>query len=197
MHNIWFTSDLHIYHKNIINIGRQRFDSIEQMNEEMLLNWNKCVRPEDEVYLLGDVSFTNATRTAEFLNKLHGKIYLIRGNHDSDILKTPCIERFEWVKDIYYLKIQDPEGPDGKHQHIVLCHYPILSWQNIHYGSWMLHGHCHGTLGVDTTKKRHDVGVDNNFFKPVSYERLKQIMSTRIFKPVDHHIPKQENGYNV
>ena len=186
---LWFTSDSHFFHKNIIELGKRPFQSVDEMNETIVSNWNKLVRPEDIVYHMGDVSFGNRALTKELLDKLHGTIRLIQGNHDmkNAVLKKGCVERFEWVKDIYFLKVPDPDGPDGKTQGIMLCHYPIMSWNQMHYGTWHLHGHCHGTLPMDMTKKRMDVGVDPNFFKPLSYERIKEIMARRKFEPVDHH----------
>lgn len=185
---IWFTSDLHFFHKNIIALSHRSFRDVEEMNDQIIKNWNRCVQVNDQVYVLGDVSFGNKTKTRELLNRLNGKIFLVRGNHDHDILKGEgCVERFEWVKDYYYLKVQDTDGPDGKIQPIILMHYPILSWNHMGYGSWMLHGHTHGSLLADPTKKRHDVGVDNNCMRPISYEQVKEIMKEKIFKPVDHH----------
>lgn len=187
MGKIFFTSDLHFFHKNIIELSHRSFRDLEEMHEQIIKNWNRAVTPNDHVYLLGDVSFGSQEKTRNLLDRLNGKIYLIRGNHDNDILKDLCASRFEWIKDYYYLKVQDPDGRDGKIQPIVLCHFPFASWNRMGHGSWNLHGHCHGNLPVDKNLKRHDVGVDNNFMRPISYEEVKEIMKTRTFKPVDHH----------
>jgi calcineurin-like phosphoesterase family protein len=187
--SLFFSADTHFFHKRIVEFARKSFATVEEMNETILLNWNRVVGPDDEVYHLGDVSFGNRTVTRDILYKLHGRIYLVQGNHDmkNAVLKTGCVERFEWVKDMYFLKVPDTDGPDGKTQGIVLCHFPILSWNMMHHGSWHLHGHTHGTLPVNMKAKRHDVGMDNNFLKPISYGRVKEIMSRRVFEPVDHH----------
>lgn len=186
MSQILFTSDTHFWHKNIIELGHRSYANLDEMHAALIANWNKCVKPDDSIYHLGDFSFGGPTKVESILKQLNGIKYLVRGNHDDSVLKDSCIKYFEWVKDIYYLKVPD-ESVEGGSQGIVLCHYPIASWQNMHHGAWHLHGHCHGTLPVDKFLKRTDVGVDNSCMRPVSYERLKDIMATREFRPVDHH----------
>jgi calcineurin-like phosphoesterase family protein len=139
---------------------------------------------------------------------LKGKKYLIRGNHDHKLCKTKELtDYFEWVKDYYVLRVHDKyaNGIDDSeilqyHQSIVLCHFPILSWEGMQHGNWHLHGHCHDSL-PPTSQKRLDVGVDGNYhpndtntgvnpdkyLMPYSYKDVKEIMSKREFKPVDHH----------
>ena len=187
MTKIWFSADLHFNHKNIIEHAHRSFRDVEEMNTRIIENWNRVINPDDHVYLLGDVSMSSRNRTKPLIDKLKGKIFLIRGNHDNDVLKQGCVERFEWVKDYYYLKVEDSDGPNGKIQPVILFHYPILSWNHINYGSWMLHGHCHGSLPFDKTKRRFDVGIDNNYMRPVSYEQVKEIMKQVKFEPIDHH----------
>lgn len=184
---IYFTSDLHFYHKNIIELSHRNFRDLEEMHETLIGNWNTKVKPDDQVYLLGDVSFGSKAKTKALMDRLNGKIYLVRGNHDHDILKGEGIGRFEWVKDYYYLKVNDVDGPDGKVQPIILMHFPIQIWNHRNYGAWHLHGHCHGGLPVDKTLLRHDVGVDNCSMYPISYETVKEVMSRREFKSSDYH----------
>jgi calcineurin-like phosphoesterase family protein len=187
MSKIWFSADLHFNHKNIIAHAHRSFRNVDEMNEQIIDNWNRLIQQDDMVYLLGDVSWSSRTKTVPLIYRLKGRIFLIRGNHDNDILKKDCVERFEWVKDYYYLKVEDSDGPNGKIQPIILFHYPIASWNHINYGAWHLHGHCHGSLPVNKSLKRFDVGIDNTCMRPIEYERIKEIMAGREFKPVDHH----------
>jgi calcineurin-like phosphoesterase family protein len=187
MSKLWFTSDTHFNHKNIIQHCRKSFSNVDEMNEQIIHNWNKVIQQDDMVYLLGDVAWSSRTKTVPLIYRLKGRIFLIRGNHDQDVIKKDCVERFEWVKDYYHLNVPDPDGPNGKIQPIILFHYPIASWNHINHGAWHLHGHCHGNLPVNSKLKRHDVGIDNNLMHPISYERIKEIMATRKFEPVDHH----------
>ena len=86
-YNIFFTSDTHFGHKNIIKFidydgNRVRpFDTWEEADEIMVQNWNSVVKPEDKVYFLGDLCF-NRNYGDKLMPRLLGKKCLIRGNHD-------------------------------------------------------------------------------------------------------------------
>jgi calcineurin-like phosphoesterase family protein len=162
------------------------------MNALLISNWNSRIKPDDEVYHLGDFAFAGITKVVPILEQLNGKKYLIRGNHDYGIAKKPdFLKNFEWIKDYYLLKVHDSfideeENVKQYHQPIALMHFPILSWDGMAHGSWMLHGHCHGSL-PQTKMMRMDVGVDTNNLFPYSYEEIKKIMTLRTIVPVDHH----------
>lgn len=178
MQNIFFTSDTHYFHTNIIKFSDRPFSSTAEMNETMVNRWNSLVTKKDIVYHLGDFSMGNSKMTNEILYALNGTIRLVRGNHDKAI-KGQMLKRFDWVKDYYEAK-----GPDGRK--IVLCHYAFQVWNKSHYGSWHLHGHSHGSL-AKWNVKRIDVGVDTNKFYPYSMDKIEQLMSLRGISEVDHH----------
>lgn len=185
---IYFTSDTHWYHKNIIQYCNRPVQSVEEMNELLIQKWNDRIRPSDEVYHLGDFAFCNRTRAEEIFTRLHGIKFLIRGNHDG---KQVDHLAWEWIRDYYVLKVSDVyETNDDKfasyHQPIVLSHFPMISWDGMVHGSWHLHGHCHGTL-KDTGALRLDAGVDVWNMGPVSYDEIKAKMALRTVVPVDHH----------
>ncbi len=105
------------------------------------------------------------------------------GNHDKRSLNGAVKGCFAWVKDYYELKIEE--------QYVVLCHFPFQVWNKAHYGSWHLHGHSHGNLEEDLTKKRMDVGVDRHGYNllagPLDLNEVKVRMADRSYKAVDHH----------
>jgi len=72
-----------------------------------------------------------------------------------------------------------------------MSHYPILSWNRAHHGSWHLHGHSHGGLmktNQDYYKRRvMDVGCNNIDYTPISYQQVKEIMLKRKVSDVDSH----------
>lgn len=192
---IYFTSDTHFWHKRIIRYCNRPAANVVEMNELLIERWNERVRPTDEIYVLGDFAFAGKSKIREICKLLNGIKYLIRGNHDaysSDFWTGEC--GFQWAKDYYKLKVHDvvevddfPPRFQQFHQPIILMHFPILSWDNMAHGVWHLHGHCHGSLPNPQNLKRMDIGVDTNNLYPWNYEEIKEIMSARVFQPVDHH----------
>ena len=155
------------------------------MNESIVNNWNSKIQANNQVYLLGDVSFGDKDKTKSILKRLNGKIYLVKGNHDK-LSKMEYMDRFEWIKDYHELFVQDPSVNGGR-QMIILCHYAFLVWNRIHHGSWSLFGHSHNNLKFDDGNRRMDVGVDTNNYFPYSYQNIKNIMTNKTFNSYDHH----------
>lgn len=195
---IYFTSDTHFYHKGILRHGRKRsngseFDSVGEMNETLIRNWNSVVNSDDFIYHLGDFAFSGITKAIDILQQLKGRKFLIKGNHDYELCKKPDFQKeFEWIKDIYCLKIPVAGSMTNQIQRIVLCHYAMRIWDQIHRGSWQLFGHSHGNLADIEYLPQMDVGVDanNNYGNglfPISYEQVSNLLTKKTFKPVDHH----------
>jgi len=180
MYNPFFTADLHLGHANAIKYCNRPFTDAHSMNKAIIENWNDVVGQHDHVYLVGDVSFSGLDQTCSMLDRMHGKKHLIAGNHDHSLRRRAEFQkRFVWIVDYHELTVQD-ETIKGKKQFIILCHYPLLSWNGARYGSWMIHGHCHGALAkVERNIKRYDCGVDPNNFKPLRYSDLKTIMADK------------------
>lgn len=84
MSNIWFSSDLHFGHKRGFLYEPRGFNSIEEHDEAIIENWNKIIKPNDTVYLLGDLMLNDNEGGIKKLNQLQGVIYYIRGNHCTD-----------------------------------------------------------------------------------------------------------------
>lgn len=184
------TSDHHFGHSNVIkfckrpfwqdaapeghNFDRQMcgpFPNVREMDEFLIEAWNKKVPKDGVVYYLGDFGFINQDRIITILKQLNGKIRFVRGNHDRNF-KGRALSHVEWIKDYY-----ETFTPDGIR--VVMCHYPMMSWNDAYKGSYHLHGHCHNTLGKQT-KRIVDVGVDcNKDYSPFSYEDICKIMSKR------------------
>ena len=180
MSQVFFTADHHFGHKNIIKFANRPFASVEEMNETMIELWNKKVGPNDEVYHLGDVGLCSQGKLRKILERLNGKIYLIRGNHEKSA--EACHSHFEWIKDYYELVVEDPEHERGQ-QLIVLMHYAMRVWNVSHWGSYMLYGHSHGELPDDPNARSIDVGVDCHDFAPISYAEVKALMAKKSWEP--------------
>ena len=184
--NLFFTSDTHFWHKNIIKYCNRPFSSPEEMNLVLIENWNRVVSKNDTVFHLGDFAFCSPSRYKEILEQLNGKIILILGNHDYRNIKEGYMNLFEGV--YQQLKI----NVDGT-QNIYLNHFPFLcfdgSWSNQEQ-KWQLFGHVHSgprsSSGLDNKRldilfpNQYDVGVDNNDFTPVSYSEIKNRIKNQI-----------------
>jgi calcineurin-like phosphoesterase family protein len=183
--DIWFTSDHHWGHANIIRFSQRPFADVEDMDEALVQRWNGVVKKGDTVYHVGDIFlYKDLQRAHAIRDRLNGQICLIKGNHESVALRMK--DRFAWVKEYAEVKIPDPDAPGGERL-IVLCHYAFRVWNKSHHGSWHLYGHSHGSLPDDPNALSFDVGVDCHDYTPVSYGRVKEIMATKRFVPVDHH----------
>lgn len=180
MSKIYFTSDHHFGHKNIIKFSERPFEDVNEMDEILIQRWNEKVNPEDEVYHLGDVGLSSSGKLRKILERLNGKIYLINGNHEKSA--QDCHSRFEWIKDYYELVVKDDEFERGE-QLIVLFHYAMREWNASHWGTYHLYGHSHGSLPDDPASLSFDIGVDCHDFYPLSYEEVKAIMKTKSWKP--------------
>ena len=170
MNSIWFASDLHFNHDNLKLLKRTCFKDVKEMNITLINNWNEKIRKKDIVWYLGDWGFfKNIVEFEDIIGQLNGKINFIIGNHD---LKKN-IYRIEWLfHSVNYWKLISIER-----QKIFLCHFPMLSWDKMHSGSWNLYGHSHGNCS--SLINQLDVSVDNCNYYPISFEEVKKIMENR------------------
>lgn len=183
---IFFTSDLHFGHKNIIKFCNRPWDTTEEMDEALITNWNSVVGDNDIVFDLGDFAFATNRRWKDILERLNGKHYLILGNHDTT--RWPgdnIINLFERAEQQMFVKIDE--------RFVYLNHYPYLcyggSWKAADYSVWQLFGHVHSgphCTGTDIDRLvnlfpyQYDVGVDNNNYTPVSWDTVKEIITNQI-----------------
>ena len=141
-----YISDCHFGHKNIVAYDHRPFFSVDEMDAEMIRNWQSVVSDNDTVYILGDFCWNNATRWNEILDQLPGYKVAILGNHDQVLVRNKELQK-RFVHVTSYMEIRD-----GKHD-IVLCHFPIPIYKNLHYGWYHFYGHVHETVDYEMTKK--------------------------------------------
>ena len=133
----FFISDTHFGHKNCMAFDNRPFATVEECDAAIINNWNKAVSYDDDVYLLGDMSWHNATKTLKILNNLNGNIHLIKGNHDNKILHNrDIVNRLCEITDYKELCLDKNKG-------VVLCHYPMPCFKNHFRGWYHLYGHVH------------------------------------------------------
>lgn len=160
MRNIWFVSDAHCQHKNVLKYEDRPFSSIEEWDEHFVEQWNRYVKPGDQVYNLGDFIFQwrgrNEDEAERIVSRLQGEHFLILGNHDRPKLYTKTMLRhFAWIKERETIKIKT----GGETIRILLDHYPLRSWHSKFDGVLHVHGHTHGKL--NRLPGTLDVGIDN------------------------------------
>mgnify|MGYP003519755227 FL=1 len=145
MQQIYFISDTHLGHKNIIKHCARPYGSVEEMDEHLIYRINRVVGAGDALYHLGDFGWSGADLASYRRRIWCRNVHLVRGNHDDR--RAIRSAGFASINELLYLKING--------QKLVLCHYPFASWKRntIH-----LHGHCHGELAPKPY--RLDVGVD-------------------------------------
>lgn len=176
---IYFTSDLHLGHANIIKLSNRPFETLEEMDEVLVQNWNKKVKKNDTIYILGDL-IHKSSNPVQYLQKLNGVKHLILGNHDHTWL---C--KVSNPSD-YFASITPMLITSQCNHLMTMCHYPMLEWNGSRRESsptrlgYLLYGHIHNK----TTEQNKDyevlfrknnalnVGVDINNYQPVTFEEL-------------------------
>ncbi|MCF0187295.1 MAG: metallophosphoesterase [Bacteroidaceae bacterium] len=149
------------------------FASVEEMNRVLIRNYNALVHSNDTVYMLGDIAHhMDVDEVNKLIEKMNGKKYLIRGNHD----KQYNMALFEEISDFKTVSLNG--------QYMALMHYPMLSWPKSNSGSLQLHGHIHSDESYNLKNKaegirRYDVGVDANQFLPVSVHQVLDFFEIR------------------
>lgn len=146
-----YISDLHLGHENVIKFDNRPFESLEEMHERIISNWNKVTNKNDTVYILGDFCWETEAGWVKYLKELSGKKVLIRGNHDLKAL-SPKIRR-------YFLDVKDYKEITDNGRHIIMSHYPIpMHKASYNPYCFMLYGHVHNTREERFMRKwRHEV----------------------------------------
>ena len=179
---IFFTSDLHFFHRNIMQFCQRPFNNLIEMNEALINNWNNTVDNDSIVFDLGDFAFAGTGVWKNILDRLNGIHILIKGNHDRTRAPQPSvIEKFAAVYENLTIKIED--------QVIYLNHFPYLCFDGTYRKTdipWQLFGHVHlnsykeKNTGKDFERlkllfpNQYDVGVDFNNYRPISYLEVKE-----------------------
>jgi calcineurin-like phosphoesterase family protein len=166
---IWLTSDTHFDDEKTLIYRYRPFDNVEEMNDTLVENWNKCVNPNDLVLHLGDFAVTDKA-IEKYAPRLNGEIRLILGNHDE--------KRDRDLLEKYFTVVEKPHiinfTYNGEPEKLWICHYP-LQRKNVKYsGIYNCCGHIHDLW--KTARKMLNVGVDVWNFTPIS---LDVVMKSR------------------
>jgi len=176
MANIFFASDHHLHHANILAFKRsdgtpmREFVDIDHMNEHIVNCHNSVVRPGDKTYFLGDVSMSRNAKGLEILGRMNGEKILVKGNHDL----CTANQYLQYFKDIR-----------GSHQFdgMILTHIPIHPESLARWGL-NVHGHLHNNVVVRELSKIPDpryfnVSLEQINYTPISLEEVKKQVKVR------------------
>lgn len=134
----YYIADTHFRHSNVLKFDSRPFFTLEEMEKEMIKNWNNVVTKNDVVYILGDFCWGKEDEWLEILQQLKGHKVLIRGNHDLKNPSTKLKNMFQDIKD--YKEITD----NGRH--VIMSHYPMMFYKGAYdKNTYMLCGHVHAT----------------------------------------------------
>jgi len=180
----WFTADLHLGHRNIIDYCNRPFVSVEQMNHELVRRWNAVVGDDDDVYVLGDLALGKLTETLGLAAGLRGRKFLIPGNHDRCWPGHAKVRQrdyemyeaagFRIMPPQEMMVVRDPNAAPS--YQLLMHHFPYQGDSHDHDryvehrpvddGRWLLHGHIHEKWRVKD--RMINVGVDVWGYAPVS-----------------------------
>ena len=177
---IWFTSDLHLGHRNVIRFCNRPFADEKEMGKSLIENWNNIVGDNDIVFVLGDTFWFNDSHGIKrVLSQLKGKdIYILPGNHDDfDHYYRVDDMRIHLCADIVVVWITEENQPKRE---VWLSHYPMMTWPHRENGAYQFFGHIHSQPdkfdGVDQDLPLHwnqaDVGCDFWKWAPIDIDTL-------------------------
>lgn len=134
---IYYISDLHFGHKNIIKMDGRPFSSIEEMDEHLIQLWNERLTDEDDIYIVGDFAFRNGNTAAWYLGRLKGRKHLVIGNHDRLTIQDRKAMEF-------FSSVEKMESVIDNGRKVSLCHFPVAEWNGKRRGGYHVYGHLHG-----------------------------------------------------
>ena len=197
---LWFMSDLHYNHENVIKFNRRPFENVKEMNWHIEQELITKIGPGDILFDMGDLFWKTDETTMKNVISLASpkEWYKILGNHDNyNVYRKSYIGTlFTLLSDILEINV-DHEGRNYK---LTLCHYPMISWNGKARGTLMIHGHCHGNIdniNTESTDLRVDVGFDGALAKKtgsflISFEDILEYMKEKAGGSLDFMKHAQE-----
>ncbi len=171
--NIYFWSDQHFFHHNIIKYANRPFGSVSEMNQKMIKNYYETVKEEDLVFFCGDLAFGDIELTKTLWKGAPGKKVLILGNHDFE--KNQCLFRNYHIFDAITICFDFQYEIDNQKFEFIVSHYPIDE-HHLPDDVRNIHGHIHQHK---LTNRHINVSVEHTNYKPLL---LNDLISTIDFQ---------------
>lgn len=197
---LWFMSDLHYNHENVIKFNRRPFENVKEMNWHIEQELITKIGPGDILFDMGDLFWKTDETTMKNVISLASpkEWYKILGNHDNyNVYRKSYIGTlFTLLSDILEINVDH----EGRNYRLTLCHYPMISWNGKARGTLMIHGHCHGNIdniNTESTDLRVDVGFDGLLAKKtgsflISFEDILEYMKEKAGGSLDFMKHAQE-----
>ena len=151
LQKVFFTSDLHFGHENVLRFDNRPFASVEEMDAELVRRWNEKVGKGDLVYVLGDLIWKSRNGDAHnLIRSLNGQIILIKGNHDRFLHNAQAKAALAGIKDYDDICVT---LEDGSVRRCILSHYFIPFYNGHRHQAIHLHVHSHFTAEADLELK--------------------------------------------
>ena len=169
---IWLTSDLHFGHNKDFIVQARGFETVEEMNAEIVKRWNERVFPDDDVYVLGDLALGDIEEGIRLISKLNGYIHIIKGNHDTDTK----IERYKELPNV--ISIDYAFELKYKKAYFWLSHYPTITANYDDDKPWTKHlinlfGHTHQEQSFyNNNPYMYNVGMDAHNCVPITIDEI-------------------------
>ena len=200
MGEIFFTSDTHFCHQPSFLWEPRGFANVEEMNEAIVERWNSVIKPEDEVYHLGDFALNDIDAAIPYINRLNGTIRWIIGNHDTDRKRVKIVDECPNVWEIGYADLIKYD----KKFSIYMSHYPTLTanFDDKKFSQHViaLHGHTHqrtNWLHPDNPFMYH-VGLDSHNNTPVHIDEILADIKNRWNElGMNTNILKRDDMYGI
>ena len=168
MEKVWFIADSHFFHKKVIEYCNRPFSNVEEMNNIIISNWNKVVKRDDRVFMLGDFALCGKDKIIDIGQKLNGRKILILGNHDGASLSTYYNAGFEMVSK-FPIIFQD---------FFILSHEPI-EFLPLNTPFVNIFGHVHNDMRFPTiTPRGACVSVERWNYMPVEFNQLISLIKS-------------------
>ena len=186
MGRILASSDTHFGHDREFLWGPRGFRSSIEHDEAVIAAWNSVVKPEDIVYLLGDMMLGDSEYGKSCVRRLNGHIKLVRGNHDTDrrwnevYTDLPNVELVGWSEVIHYRKY-----------HFYLSHFPTLTGnlekESLHQMTLSLHGHTHSRdKFYEDRPYMYNVALDAHHNAPVLLDDIIEDMKEKVKECINY-----------
>lgn len=190
--NIYFTSDWHLFHTNVLKFDNRPFQDIHHMHRVLINNYNSTVSEGDICYFLGDMGMCKPNKMEPIISQLKGIKILILGNHDKSknamlrigfhailngavleiankrVTLSHCPLQGVFREDVTEMKGSKP----GEMWHGEARHARRFSWSEVD-SDFHLHGHVHSSPEEKILGRQFDVGVKANDYNPVSIRTIE------------------------